>query len=261
MQSLDFTAVNEMLREMYVNDILPKKAKKNPLRGYRSEAAMTTTTTTKRSGKKRDRSEVVCHSCGIKGHHANKCPAKKLLPGDTTTKWGSLHKTRSHSHDECMAPQATPQSASPVSALPATISCATETCSFYLEASSPFLSINKGRLQLLVDRGCLSDIVDPDMIPNTDQYLREYQALQPPNVFYVAGSHQLLATGTAKLAIGFREQCKQTTRGEHVCCVGTWSWSQSAVFVSCAGKQGRDDNICVSCAERKVRTLLDKTRP
>ena len=104
MQSLDFTAVNEMLREMYVNDILPKKAKKNPLRGYRSEAAMTTTTTTKRSGKKRDRSEVVCHSCGIKGHHANKCPAKKLLPGDTTTKWGSLHKTRSHSHDECMAP-------------------------------------------------------------------------------------------------------------------------------------------------------------
>ena len=61
MQSLDLTMVNEMLREVYVNDILPKKAKKNPLRGYRSEAAMTTTTinTAKRSGKKRDMSEVV----------------------------------------------------------------------------------------------------------------------------------------------------------------------------------------------------------
>ena len=31
MQSLDLTMVNEMLREVYVNDILPKKAK-NPLR-------------------------------------------------------------------------------------------------------------------------------------------------------------------------------------------------------------------------------------
>ena len=29
MQSLDLTMVSEMLREMYVNDILPKKAKKN----------------------------------------------------------------------------------------------------------------------------------------------------------------------------------------------------------------------------------------
>ena len=35
MQSLDLTMVNEMLREVYVNDILAKKDKKNPLRGYR----------------------------------------------------------------------------------------------------------------------------------------------------------------------------------------------------------------------------------
>ena len=84
MQSLDLTMVNEMLREVYVNDILPKKAK-NPLRGCRSEAAITTTTTAKRSGKKYIR-EVVCHNCKVKGHYANKCPAKKPLPGDTTTK-------------------------------------------------------------------------------------------------------------------------------------------------------------------------------
>ena len=77
--------VNEMLREVYVNDILPKKAK-NPLQGYRSEVAMTTTTTAKRSGKTRDTSEVICHKCKVKGHYANKCPAKKPLPGDTTTK-------------------------------------------------------------------------------------------------------------------------------------------------------------------------------
>ena len=117
--------VNEMLREVYVNDILPKKAKKNPLRGYRSETDMTTTTTAKLSGKKRDISEVVCHNCKVKGPYANKCPAKKPLPGDTTTKWCSLHKTWSHS-DESMVQQATPQSAPPVSTLPATISLATE---------------------------------------------------------------------------------------------------------------------------------------
>ena len=86
MQSLDLTMLNEMLREVYVNDILPKKAKKNPLVGYQSEAAMTTTTTAKRSGKKRDVSEVVCHNCKVKGHYAKKCPGKKPLPGDTTTK-------------------------------------------------------------------------------------------------------------------------------------------------------------------------------
>ena len=46
MQSLDLTMVTDMLGEVYVNDILRKKAKKDSLRGYRSEAAMTTTTTT-----------------------------------------------------------------------------------------------------------------------------------------------------------------------------------------------------------------------
>ena len=102
MQLLDLTMVNEMLREVDVNGILPKKAN-NPLLGYRSEVAMTTTTTANCSGKKRDISEVVCHNCELKGHYANECPAKKPLPGDTTTKWCSLHKTRSHSDNECMA--------------------------------------------------------------------------------------------------------------------------------------------------------------
>ena len=90
-ESLDLTMVNEMLREVYVNEILPRKSKKNHLRGYRSEAAMTTTTTVKRAGKKREISEVVCHDCKVKGHYANKYPAKKPLTGDTTTKWCSQH--------------------------------------------------------------------------------------------------------------------------------------------------------------------------
>ena len=40
------------------------------------------------------------------------------------------------------------------------------------------------------------------MIPNVDQNLCEYQALQPPILFYGAGSHELLATGTVNLTIG-----------------------------------------------------------
>ena len=39
------------------------------------------------------------------------------------------------------------------------------------------------------------------MIPNVDQHLREYQALQPPKIVYGGGSHELLATGTANLTI------------------------------------------------------------
>ena len=55
----------------------------------------------------RDISEVVCHNCKVKGRYANKCLASKPLPGDTTTKWYSLHKTRSHSDNACLAHQAT----------------------------------------------------------------------------------------------------------------------------------------------------------
>ena len=40
------------------------------------------------------------------------------------------------------------------------------------------------------------------MIPNADQHLREYQALQPPKIVQGAGSHELLTTGTANLTIG-----------------------------------------------------------
>ena len=201
---------------------LTKKAK-NPRRRYRSEASMTTTATAKRSGKKRDVSEVVCHNCKVKGHYANKYPAKKPLPGDTTTKWCSLHKTRSHSDNECKVQQATPQSPPPVSALPATVSPATETCSFTLVASSSFSSLKKGGLQLLVDSGCSSHMVDPEMIPNTNQPLREYKTLQRPKMVNGAGSHECLATGTAKVMIGVENTCRHTTRGEHVCYVGTWS--------------------------------------
>ncbi|CAN0425665.1 unnamed protein product, partial [Laminaria digitata] len=97
--SAEYIPMLNQLRTMQSLD-LTMKAKKDPLRGYRSEAAMTTTTE-KRSGMKRDVSEVVCHNCKKKGHYANKCPTNKHLPGDTTTKWCSLHKTRSHADNEC----------------------------------------------------------------------------------------------------------------------------------------------------------------
>ena len=79
---------------------------------------------------------------------------------------------------------------------------ATETCSFTLVASSSFSSIKKGLLHLLVDSGCSSHVVDPEMIPNADRHLPKYQALQPPKIVYGAGSHELRATGMAKLTIG-----------------------------------------------------------
>ena len=104
MQSLGLTMMNDMLREAYVTDILPNEAKNDPLRIYRSEGAMPTTTK-KRLGKKRDLSDLVCHNCKKKGQYSKKCRSNKPLRGDTTTKWCSVHKTRSHSDNECMAPQ------------------------------------------------------------------------------------------------------------------------------------------------------------
>ena len=48
------------------------------------------------------------------------------------------------------------------------------------------------------------------MILNADQHLREYQALRPPKTIEGAGSHMLLATGTAKLPISV-----ENTAGKH----------------------------------------------
>ena len=47
------------------------------------------------------------------------------------------------------------------------------------------------------------------MIPNADQRLCEYQALQTPKIVYGAGSHELLATGTAKLTIGVENTARK----------------------------------------------------
>ena len=90
------------------------------------------------------------------------------------------------------------------------------------------------------------------MIPNADQQLREYQALQPRKMVYGARSYELVA-GEAHDRC--RKHCRQTTRGEHVCYVATWSWSQSAVSVSRASKRGKYDHICVSGVESKGRKL------
>ena len=93
----------------------------------------------------------------------------------------------------------------PVSALPATLFPATETCLFTFVASSSFSSIKKGGLQLLVDTGCSPHMVDPDMIPNADQHLREYQALQPPKIIEVTQPLELVYTdlsGTISPASG-----------------------------------------------------------
>ena len=94
MQSLDLTMVHDMLREVYVKAILPNKANKFPLRGYRSETAMSTTTG-KNSGKQQDVSEVVCQNCKRQGPYANNWPVNKPLPGDTPPRSGAPHTRRS----------------------------------------------------------------------------------------------------------------------------------------------------------------------
>ena len=104
-------------------------------------------------------------------------------------------------------------------------------------------------------------MVDPGMIPNADQHLREYQALQPPRIVCGAGSLELLATGTAKLTI-----CVDGTAGIQrevnmsvmlVPGLGRNLLSSSAAIAN----RGRDDNICVSCAESKGRILPVKSQP
>lgn len=79
-QPFELTTVNDMLREVYVNDIFSRKAEKDYLRRYRSEAAMTTTTV-ECSDMKRDVREVVCHNCEKKGHYANKKMPRTLSLG------------------------------------------------------------------------------------------------------------------------------------------------------------------------------------
>ena len=79
MQPLELTMVNKTLKEVYVSDILTKKAK-NPRR-ISKRGCSDNDYHGKALGKKRDISEVVYHNCKVKGHDANKYPAKKLSLG------------------------------------------------------------------------------------------------------------------------------------------------------------------------------------
>ena len=141
-----------------------------------------------------------------------------------------------------------------------TISLATQTCSFVFVASSPFSSIEEGGLQQLVDSGWSSFMVDPEMIPNANQHLREYQALQPLKIVYAAGSHELLATGTTKLTIGV-ENTLGKQREVNMSVMLAPGLGRNLLSSSGAGKRGRDDNICVSCAKSKGRNVPVETQP
>ena len=86
-----------------------------------------------------------------------------------------------------------PQSDSPVSATPATVSPA---ALFLIYVGSKLIisSDKKGELQLLVDRGCSSHMVDPATILNAEQHLRKYEDLRSLQIVGGAGSHEMLAT-------------------------------------------------------------------
>ena len=105
-------------------------------------------------------------------------------------------------------------------------------------------------------------MVDPEMLPNADQHLREYQALQPPKIVYGARSRELLATGTANLTIGVENSAgKQREVNMSVMLVPGLGRNLLSSSAALASKRGKDDNICVSCAESKGRKLPVENRP
>lgn len=75
-------------------------------------------------------------------------------------------------------------------------------CPFTFVATASIPHVEEGKFELLVDSGCSSHMVDPAMNPNAEQHLREYQALQPPQVG--VGSHGIFITGTAMLKVGLQ---------------------------------------------------------
>ena len=79
-QSLNLTVVNEMLREVYVNDILPKEAEKNPLRGCESDAADTTTTNERQHDKNGWQGRRPANGDGAPCGVARRLSAQFLLP-------------------------------------------------------------------------------------------------------------------------------------------------------------------------------------
>ena len=186
---------------------------------------MTTTTTAKRSGKKRDISEVVFHSCKVKGHCAIKCRAKKPLPWDTTTKWCSLHKTRSYSDKECTAQQATPQSLPPVFCIASDHFPCHRDLLIYLRGKLIVFvhqerrTTTTGRQRLLISYGG----------PRHDSERRPAPSRLPgastTNNFVRSRIARVVSHRNDEAHDGCREHCRYTTRGEHVCFVGTWSWS------------------------------------
>ena len=99
--------------------------------------------------------------------------------------------------------------------------------------------MKKGGLQLLVKSGCSAHMIDPTTIPNAEQHLHQHQELRPPQTVYRAGSHELLATGTAMLELALTTTL--TASNVSVCL-----YLAFVVVVRSASKHGGGDNIFAS---------------
>ena len=71
-------------------------------------------------------------------------------------------------------------------------------------------------------------MVDPEIIPNADQHLREYQALKQPQIVCGTGSHELLAARTATLTIGVENTAGQQPEVNMLLC-----WYLVLVAICC----------------------------
>ncbi|CAN0468046.1 unnamed protein product, partial [Discosporangium mesarthrocarpum] len=156
MESCNTEHMKELIGDFYTNEL-----------GAMTKSRATTSTGGNQVAPKADvgrdnpRSGL-CFNCHKAGHRARNCPLKKHQTSKPK-KWCSLHKTNTHSNEECRVQQKSAgiqdEGTADTTALVTTTSIA-----FQATTSQPQTRSSTGaKLILMVDSGCTDHMLDPEL--------------------------------------------------------------------------------------------------
>ncbi|CAM9146749.1 unnamed protein product, partial [Discosporangium mesarthrocarpum] len=140
-----------------------------------------------------------CFNCHKVGHRARNCPLKKHQTSKPK-KWCSLHKTKTHSNEECRVQQKSAgiqdEGTADTTALFITTSIA-----FQATTSQPRTRSSTGaKLILMVDSGCTDRMLDPELFTqDIDNVLANYTMLKTPRSVMGIGHTTMHITGQGTL--------------------------------------------------------------
>ncbi|CAN0482857.1 unnamed protein product, partial [Discosporangium mesarthrocarpum] len=189
MESCNTERMNELIRDFYTNELGAMTKSRATTSAGGNQVALKADV-----GRDNPRSGL-CFNCHKAGPWARNCPLKKHQTSKPK-KWCSLHKTKTHSNEECRVQQKSAgiqdESTADTTALVNTTSIA-----FQATTSQPQTRSSTGaRRILMMDSGCTDYMLDPELFTqDIDNVLANYIMLKTPRSVTGIGHTTMHVTG------------------------------------------------------------------